>query len=176
MAAVQPVVEPSGCQHCGIPERRHYQQWKPPVGWHQHTAPTDPQILTRMKARRAARPTTTLKDKPMSNMPPVLATFTAATTLLTEHPGLAALPLRWTVGPDGDLQVNPPYCHPESLATVRALAAALGAVPYEYTVRSVDGEVLTAVSASGEINGMKIHPTGYELLQAALTAVDGSDS
>ncbi|PBC71553.1 hypothetical protein BX265_6163 [Streptomyces sp. TLI_235] len=46
---------PSGCQHCGIPERQHYQQWKPPVGWHQWEPPTDAQTLARMKARRAAR-------------------------------------------------------------------------------------------------------------------------
>jgi hypothetical protein len=51
-------ITPFGCRHCGIPGRTHYRQWKPPVGWHQHTAPTDDQILTRMKARRAARPTT----------------------------------------------------------------------------------------------------------------------
>jgi hypothetical protein len=47
--------DPSGCQHCGIPKSQHYQQWKPPVGWHQWEPPTDAQTLARMKARRAAR-------------------------------------------------------------------------------------------------------------------------
>lgn len=46
---------PNGCQHCGVPRREHYQQWKPPVGWHQWAPPTQDQILARMKARRAAR-------------------------------------------------------------------------------------------------------------------------
>jgi len=46
--------QPGGCQHCGIPERQHYQRWKPPADWHQWTAPTDAQILARMKARRSA--------------------------------------------------------------------------------------------------------------------------
>lgn len=46
-------VEPSGCQHCGIPERDHMQRWKPGPGWHQWTAPTQEQILARMQARHA---------------------------------------------------------------------------------------------------------------------------
>jgi hypothetical protein len=50
---------PSACRWCGIPEREHCQQWKPPVGWHKHQPPTDAQILARMLARRAARTTTT---------------------------------------------------------------------------------------------------------------------
>nr|BEK68795.1 hypothetical protein KPHV_60220 [Kitasatospora purpeofusca] len=50
---------PSGCLHCGIPERQHYQQWKPPAGWHAWVQPTDSQILARMQARRAARATDT---------------------------------------------------------------------------------------------------------------------
>ena len=166
MAATQSVFEPSGCQHCGIPERRHYQQWKPPVGWHQHAAPTDSQILTRMKARRAARPTTTLKDKPMSNMPPVLATFTAATTLLTEHPELVALPIRWSIGPDGHLNANPPFGESGSHEAVRTLALALGVETSEYeTLIPGTGEKFAAVALSGaRLAGVTVYSTGYVLL------------
>lgn len=47
---------PNGCQHCGIPQREHMQQWKPePIGWHTWVAPTQAQIKERMLARRAAR-------------------------------------------------------------------------------------------------------------------------
>lgn len=54
--------EPSGCQHCGIPEREHAQRWKPPVGWHRWAPPTDAQTLARMTARRAARTNPTTKE------------------------------------------------------------------------------------------------------------------
>jgi len=47
--------DPNACRWCGIPERQHYQQWKPPVGWHKWTPPTDEQRLDRMHARRAER-------------------------------------------------------------------------------------------------------------------------
>lgn len=50
-------VEPSSCRWCGIPERQHYQQWKPPVGWHVWTPPTNDQIKARMQARRTNRST-----------------------------------------------------------------------------------------------------------------------
>jgi hypothetical protein len=62
MAAPGPLTLPSGCQHCSIPEAEHMQRWKPGAGWHEHAAPTDSQILTRMKARRAARATTSNGD------------------------------------------------------------------------------------------------------------------
>ena len=55
MAAPRPLPDPNACAHCGIPRRQHYQQWKPPAGWHQWTQPTTAQIKTRMLARRAAR-------------------------------------------------------------------------------------------------------------------------
>jgi hypothetical protein len=48
----------NGCRWCGIDQRDHMQRWKPPVGWHQHEAPTPAQIKARMLARRAARTTT----------------------------------------------------------------------------------------------------------------------
>lgn len=49
------VPTPSGCRHCGVPEREHARRWKPPVGWHKWAAPTDEQRKTRMTARRNAR-------------------------------------------------------------------------------------------------------------------------
>lgn len=44
---------PDGCQHCGIPERQHMTRWKPGIGSHQWTAPTQEQVKTRMLARSA---------------------------------------------------------------------------------------------------------------------------
>jgi len=46
---------PMGCRWCGIDQRPHAQQWKPPVGWHKWEQPTQQQIKERMHARRAAR-------------------------------------------------------------------------------------------------------------------------
>ncbi|MFJ3923077.1 hypothetical protein [Streptomyces sp. NPDC090022] len=51
-------ITPSGCRHCGIPEREHCQRWKGPVGWHRWEAPTDRQILARMRLRAAYRTAT----------------------------------------------------------------------------------------------------------------------
>ena len=45
---------PNGCQHCGVTPSEHMQRWKPPVGWHQWTAPTQAQVKDRMQARREA--------------------------------------------------------------------------------------------------------------------------
>ena len=47
--------DPSGCRWCGVDQREHMQRWKPPVGWHQWTPPTQQQTKTRMHARRARR-------------------------------------------------------------------------------------------------------------------------
>jgi len=52
-------VTPSACRWCGIEERSHFQQWKPPVGWHVWEQPTQPQIKARMLARRQTRTTST---------------------------------------------------------------------------------------------------------------------
>jgi hypothetical protein len=52
------VPNPMGCHHCGLDSREHAQRWKPPVGWHKWTQPTQDQIKARMLARRAARATT----------------------------------------------------------------------------------------------------------------------
>ncbi|MFC8267757.1 hypothetical protein ACFUIZ_18800 [Streptomyces cinereoruber] len=49
---------PSACRWCGIEQRAHYQQWKPPVGWHRWEQPTQAQIKARMTARRNARTNT----------------------------------------------------------------------------------------------------------------------
>ena len=46
-------VEPSGCRHCGVPEREHMQRWTTAAGWHQWAEPTQEQIAARMLARRA---------------------------------------------------------------------------------------------------------------------------
>lgn len=46
---------PSGCRWCGIDQREHARQWKPPVGWHQWTQPTQAMILERMRRRRGNR-------------------------------------------------------------------------------------------------------------------------
>ncbi len=48
---------PSACRHCGVEKRGHAQQWKPSVGWHKWTPPTEEQIKARMLARRAERTT-----------------------------------------------------------------------------------------------------------------------
>jgi hypothetical protein len=59
---------PDGCRWCGEGRRGHGRMWKPPVGWHKWTAPTDAQRLARMKARRAAtltaRTSVTLQPDP----------------------------------------------------------------------------------------------------------------
>ncbi|MGW4028196.1 hypothetical protein ACWEFL_02570 [Streptomyces sp. NPDC004838] len=49
------LVEPQGCGVCGIPKRGHARQWTEAAGTHSWQQPTDDQVLTRMRARRAAR-------------------------------------------------------------------------------------------------------------------------
>jgi hypothetical protein len=46
--------DPNGCAWCGLSQRDHQagQRWKPPIGWHDWTPPSDAQRLARMKARR----------------------------------------------------------------------------------------------------------------------------
>ncbi|TDB86286.1 hypothetical protein E1264_18510 [Actinomadura sp. KC216] len=53
---------PSGCRHCGLPERGHGQRWTEDAGWHTWTQPTDAQTKQRMLARRADRITTRAAD------------------------------------------------------------------------------------------------------------------
>ena len=45
-------VTPSGCRWCGVAQLGHARQWKPPVGWHKWTPPTQGQIKARMATRR----------------------------------------------------------------------------------------------------------------------------
>ena len=53
--ADNPLITPNGCRWCGIDQRPHAMQWKPPIGWHQWERPTQQQIKERMLARRAER-------------------------------------------------------------------------------------------------------------------------
>lgn len=46
------VIVPSGCRHCGIAERTHFQRWTTAAGWHVWVAPTADQTKARMLARR----------------------------------------------------------------------------------------------------------------------------
>ncbi|WP_424891828.1 hypothetical protein [Streptomyces sp. XH2] len=46
---------PNACCYCGIEKREHLQRWKPLVGWHQWTPPTQEQIKARMITRRAEK-------------------------------------------------------------------------------------------------------------------------
>ncbi|MET8864653.1 hypothetical protein ABZW11_17085 [Nonomuraea sp. NPDC004580] len=47
------VAPPSGCAHCGIEQRHHFQRWTDAAGWHSYTPPTQQQIKDRMRARRS---------------------------------------------------------------------------------------------------------------------------
>ena len=49
------VTPPSGCRHCGVEARDHFQRWASGVGWHQWVEPTREQIKARMLARRDPR-------------------------------------------------------------------------------------------------------------------------
>lgn len=49
------IPSPNACQHCGVDDQEHMQRWKPPVGWHTWTAPTQDQIKARMYARHTLR-------------------------------------------------------------------------------------------------------------------------
>ncbi|MGW2520483.1 hypothetical protein ACWC09_26410 [Streptomyces sp. NPDC001617] len=49
------MIAPNGCRLCGIEQRGHARQYKPPVGWHTWQPPAQQQIKARMLARRAAR-------------------------------------------------------------------------------------------------------------------------
>lgn len=53
MAAPAPT--PNGCRYDGIDQRAHGRQWTPDAGWHAWKQPTQEQIKTRMRARRANR-------------------------------------------------------------------------------------------------------------------------
>jgi hypothetical protein len=46
------VLEPSSCQHCGIPKGVHGQRWTQQVGYHKWQRPTQLTILVRMILRQ----------------------------------------------------------------------------------------------------------------------------
>lgn len=46
---------PSGCRHCGLGPRLHFQRWTNEAGWHVFTEPTREQILERLRAKYASR-------------------------------------------------------------------------------------------------------------------------
>lgn len=46
---------PSGCRHCGLDRRLHFQRWTDAAGWHKWEHPTQEQIKARMLERRDAR-------------------------------------------------------------------------------------------------------------------------
>ena len=47
-----PLPTPNGRRWCGLADADHYRRWKPPVGWHGWTPPTDEQRKQRMLDRR----------------------------------------------------------------------------------------------------------------------------
>jgi hypothetical protein len=49
------VSEPYGCTHCGVTKRGHGRRWTTGVGYHPWTAPSEDQVVERMKARRTVR-------------------------------------------------------------------------------------------------------------------------
>lgn len=48
-------ITPSGCHHCGIPERLHFDRWTDAAGWHGFTEPSRDLIAERMRAKYAGR-------------------------------------------------------------------------------------------------------------------------
>lgn len=46
---------PSGCEHCGLGQRLHFQRWTDAAGWHKFVPPTKEKIAERMRLRYAAK-------------------------------------------------------------------------------------------------------------------------
>lgn len=46
---------PSGCRHCGLAKRLHFDRWTDAAGWHEFTAPSRELIAERMRAKYAGR-------------------------------------------------------------------------------------------------------------------------
>lgn len=67
MGADDDVFVPSGCYHCGRPERTHYQGGPSTVGAHDFEPPSLSQIRNRMVARRA----TVMASRPIGDKRPV---------------------------------------------------------------------------------------------------------
>jgi hypothetical protein len=53
-----PDYPPSGCHHCGLGRRLHFQRWTDAAGWHTFTEPSRELIAERMRAKYAGRTTT----------------------------------------------------------------------------------------------------------------------
>ena len=79
---------PNACRWCGIDKREHMQQWKPPVGWHQWTPPTQDQIKARMLARHAERNEAPMPTTPAATAPHTLTVAYAPEGRITswDHP------------------------------------------------------------------------------------------
>lgn len=57
-ASPDPDYPPSGCRHCGLAERLHFDRWTDVAGWHGFTEPGPELIAERMLAKYAVRDTT----------------------------------------------------------------------------------------------------------------------
>jgi len=53
--SVRPDCPPSGCHHCGLHRRLHFQRWTDAAGWHGFTEPSRERIADRMRAKYADR-------------------------------------------------------------------------------------------------------------------------
>lgn len=54
-AAADPGYPRSGCHHCGLAKRLHFQRWTDAAGWHGFTEPSRELIAERMWAKYAQR-------------------------------------------------------------------------------------------------------------------------
>jgi hypothetical protein len=57
--STDPDSPPSGCHHCGLARRLHFQRWTDAAGWHKFTEPSRELIAERMRAKYASRATPT---------------------------------------------------------------------------------------------------------------------
>lgn len=66
-ASPNPDYPPSGCRHCGLAERLHFDRWTDAAGWHAFVEPSRELIAERMRARYAGRATaSTTNEQPRS--------------------------------------------------------------------------------------------------------------
>jgi len=55
VSTTNPDYPPSGCHHCGLSRRLHFQRWTDVAGWHGFTEPSRELIAERMRAKYADR-------------------------------------------------------------------------------------------------------------------------